>query len=658
MKIFNNLHFRLLTIVLIILLTIPISQAHTQVVASDNTKTSDDTLRSVSTYQYPDPEDERDVCGAAWTEATHIHIPSTLGDITGTVRLTFQFNTSRSGYAAYVSVKKDGVEIASNSTTSTTMQTHTQDISISLTTTNEVEIWLLPTCYGSGSSPTYAREQNFQLKYDRENEITYNSNSIADNAKTSTDPKINYTIYTNDDLSSFKFNFNDVDYNVYNSDLVLGLNLNNNANVGENATHTFDISSSHNNGTISGATWTTSGKYGKALSFDGTNDIINITANSGLNITTAITISAWIKKNVDDTQMGIANKEWCNNGIGWALESQNTNKIRFATWASTASLYSTNTITGTSWNHVVATYDNSTYKIYINGILDSSVASTGAIGTNTCDLQIGFSKLTGDTASYWNGDIDEFRVYKRALSPTEISYLYDSELQKYDNNNWFYNVTVTNLNPGDYDYMGSITVSSTYNSAVRTVQRLYNQLLYNTNWQDIFVNKTTTLSGIKTQFNSSNVQWVAIFNPITSMYEVYKNGLTYQQNTTVKGGQAVKLWLTNNDTTIRYPTNPNSIPPQPETFYWDLTGSVEGTWNFMGLEYNGVKTLSQINTSINNLGTCDATNIVYYNRLNGTEYSYTCSAGTGQTNASVQVGIYDGFWVNSTTTKNVTRTWS
>src|SRR5262249_50278350 len=55
-----------------------------------------------------------------------------------------------------------------------------------------------------------------------------------------------------------------------------------------------DLSGNGNNGTISGATWTTSGKYGTALSFNGTNALVSINNAASLQLSSAMTLEAWV----------------------------------------------------------------------------------------------------------------------------------------------------------------------------------------------------------------------------------------------------------------------------------------------------------------------------------------------------------------------------
>jgi len=86
-----------------------------------------------------------------------------------------------------------------------------------------------------------------------------------------------------------------------------------------------DQSGNHNDGTISGATWT-SGKYGSALQFDGVNDYVDCGNDASLNITSAITIEAWVKTNivptVDNRYYSVISKTFggpSNNNKSWGL---------------------------------------------------------------------------------------------------------------------------------------------------------------------------------------------------------------------------------------------------------------------------------------------------------------------------------------------------
>src|SRR5690349_14029109 len=54
-----------------------------------------------------------------------------------------------------------------------------------------------------------------------------------------------------------------------------------------------DSSGNGNNGSISGATWTTAGKFGGALSFNGTSSRVIINDSASLHLSTGMTLEAW-----------------------------------------------------------------------------------------------------------------------------------------------------------------------------------------------------------------------------------------------------------------------------------------------------------------------------------------------------------------------------
>ncbi len=56
-----------------------------------------------------------------------------------------------------------------------------------------------------------------------------------------------------------------------------------------------DVSGTGNTGTISGATWTSAGRYGGALIFDGVNDMVSVAGSPSLQLTTAMTVEAWVR---------------------------------------------------------------------------------------------------------------------------------------------------------------------------------------------------------------------------------------------------------------------------------------------------------------------------------------------------------------------------
>ena len=176
-----------------------------------------------------------------------------------------------------------------------------------------------------------------------------------------------------------------------------------------------DVSGNGNNGTISGATWTTSGKYGNALTFNGTNALVTVNNATSLQLTSAMTLEAWVYP----TTVNSAWRDVIYKGNdNYYLEGTSSNASRPAMGGTFgADLYGTSALTANTWAHLAATYDGATMRLYVNGVQVASRAQTGAIATSTNPLQIGGDSLYGQ---YFAGRIDEVRIYNRALSAAEI----------------------------------------------------------------------------------------------------------------------------------------------------------------------------------------------------------------------------------------------
>jgi Concanavalin A-like lectin/glucanases superfamily len=181
-----------------------------------------------------------------------------------------------------------------------------------------------------------------------------------------------------------------------------------------------DYSTSANDGTLDGATWTTSGKYGGALSFDGTNDRVIVGASSSLDLVRGMTLEAWIQPTVG--QRGwrtIIHREqssyYLHASMGSAL-LQPVGGGHFSKAISTVVRSPTSLPVG-AWSHLAVTYDGAELRLYINGALVASTPETGDISQTTEPLSIGGN---GPYGEYFEGLIDEVRIYNRALGPSEI----------------------------------------------------------------------------------------------------------------------------------------------------------------------------------------------------------------------------------------------
>ena len=175
-----------------------------------------------------------------------------------------------------------------------------------------------------------------------------------------------------------------------------------------------DSSGSGNSGTLANTAWTT-GKFGNGLSFNGSSARVNIPDSAALDLTTGMTLEAW----VSPTSFG-SWRDVIYKGPDDTYYLEGTSPGGPPAMGGT---FSPNPLPGTSalpanqWSHLAATYDGQTMRLYVNGSQVASRAQTGPIATSSGALTIGGDALYGQ---YFAGKIDEVRVYNIALSTAEI----------------------------------------------------------------------------------------------------------------------------------------------------------------------------------------------------------------------------------------------
>ena len=194
----------------------------------------------------------------------------------------------------------------------------------------------------------------------------------------------------------------------------------------------FDISGNKNNGTLtSGPTWT-GGQFGPTLNLDGVDDYVDVGNASPLQLTGAMTVSAWI--NLDDlsaTVHRIVSKFGLAGNRGWEMVLDDAPDNRF-----TFRISSDGTVTlqaqeaaqwafSGQWMHVVGTYEPSTaLRIYRNAVL--IVENTTAIPASQFNSSVNARIGRGPTGGApFDGKIDDVRIYNRVLSPEEVAWLYN-----------------------------------------------------------------------------------------------------------------------------------------------------------------------------------------------------------------------------------------
>jgi glucose/arabinose dehydrogenase len=186
----------------------------------------------------------------------------------------------------------------------------------------------------------------------------------------------------------------------------------------------LDWSGSNLTGTITGATRITQGRFGGALSFDGVNDWVTVADATPLDLTTGMTLEAWVypTANGGGSWRNLIIKERAGGEVYNLYANADTDApvlyaIRAALPDVPLDARGTSQLTLNTWNHVAATYDNATLRLYVNGAQVGTRAMTGALLTSTGALRIGGNSVWGE---FFQGRIDEVRIYNRALTQPEI----------------------------------------------------------------------------------------------------------------------------------------------------------------------------------------------------------------------------------------------
>ncbi|MHC4143658.1 MAG: LamG domain-containing protein [Planctomycetota bacterium] len=177
---------------------------------------------------------------------------------------------------------------------------------------------------------------------------------------------------------------------------------------------------------VGGAQIISDPEKGNVLSLDGEGDYVDCGNNPAFDITSSITIAAWIKVDTFD-------KRWqavvTKGDTAWRLQREGeTDALHFACTGLDvpsnrySAVYGERQMNDEKWHHVAGVYNGRKMFLYVDGELDNSAEATGRINTNSWKVLIG--ENAERKGRFWNGLIDDVRIYSYALSEAEIKALY------------------------------------------------------------------------------------------------------------------------------------------------------------------------------------------------------------------------------------------
>lgn len=231
---------------------------------------------------------------------------------------------------------------------------------------------------------------------------------------------------------------------VSNEGLVLEMNFNSES-VDTTNNYAYDASVTKGHGTISGATHHSTGGFndGGYFEFDGSNDYIDCT-DIEMSSYTNLTVSLWFRTSSVTSNSRLIGKDQAGTPGNFLMINQNGDTWIFQAYDDTAggwakAEYASQTEEDGEWHHIVGVVDTTNSKVYLymDGEEQDNTAFTDSNlsdGDNEIITIGADSDTAGAKAQLWDGDIDEVKIYSRALSATEISNLYNSKQECRDIN--------------------------------------------------------------------------------------------------------------------------------------------------------------------------------------------------------------------------------
>jgi hypothetical protein len=170
-------------------------------------------------------------------------------------------------------------------------------------------------------------------------------------------------------------------------------------------------------------TTTAPGAIGQAMRFDGTNDVVTVPGASSISITGDYSTSIWIKADASQqTWAGIYAKTQNGTDGQYSLQLDDSNNLvvyHHNSW-NVDTLIDLSDLTG-GWHHVGIVRSGTNFKAYLDGVLKQDTTYEYVPGSGTGALYIGSERAR---IAFWTGDLDDLRIYNRALTADEIQRLY------------------------------------------------------------------------------------------------------------------------------------------------------------------------------------------------------------------------------------------
>ena len=166
----------------------------------------------------------------------------------------------------------------------------------------------------------------------------------------------------------------------------------------------------------------------RSVYFDGVVDYIDMEDNLDLN-PTDFTISAWIKRDTGTTNASIISKRNAAFTEGYDLRINGAGRLEMSWNGGAVSLTSSVAIPEEEWHQVAVIFSGGTATLYIDGVADTNASSLAApIATSQKFLVAAADGYDPNTTDYFAGNIDEVRIWNRALTVDQLRYIMNQEI--------------------------------------------------------------------------------------------------------------------------------------------------------------------------------------------------------------------------------------
>jgi len=320
-----------------------------------------------------------------------------------------------------------------------------------------------------------------------------------------------------------------------------------NFNEGEGV-NVNDVSGSGYTGGIIGATWDTSSfcKFGNCLTFDGTNDYVNLNSIiSTIQDQTTGSISLWFNSRTQPTggdealfactDSGDANSVLqivLNNGDDKILIKSTELSANIISWTVDARK-------DNQWIHFVFTNGPNGNEMYVNGTNVDGTYIAGSSSTNTWfdntlnidSCEFGSRVISSTRGVYFDGGLDDIRIYNRVLDISEINQIYQTGINQQNPGVYF----TTNNNIQGEEVLFTTTNRKNVNRGNENISSGFNITSNHTDWFqfDYVFNSTQNQNILFTLGTMGMVNTSTYFNPKKNTTEFSSESLESLANSTL-----------------------------------------------------------------------------------------------------------------------------